>query len=124
MKRIVLLAILFAPYLVRAQKFFVEKNDEGCERPIINKLLEKNIKLVFKEDSADYIIKPIINEVRRDKARGYLLITNAKTGEIAAKTEQESAVSTVYNGLQNPKVRVVNKIVDRSLLKTIEGLTK
>lgn len=124
MKKLLLLISLCLPGSLMAQKFFVEKTIEGTERPIINKLIESDYKIVFKEDSADYTIKTVINEVRKDKARGYLIIVNPKSGEMVAKTEQESANSNVYNGLQNAKVRVVNKIVDRYLLKTISGLVK
>lgn len=79
MKKIILITLLlFAGLTSKAQKFYVEKTDDGFEQPIIDKLLADNFKVTFKKDSADYVIMCTIVKTRMQRSSGSIAIVNNK----------------------------------------------
>ncbi len=107
-----------------AQKFYVEKAEGGSEQVIVNRMLEKGYHLTFKEDSADYIIKPNIKTMTLGRARGGLLIINAKSGEIVTKTKEVLGTTKLANGYDNPVSAVLKKISKKYLFDTLSTLVK
>ncbi|WP_343302893.1 hypothetical protein AAHN97_15205 [Chitinophaga niabensis] len=117
----IFLVLTFSTY---AQKFFVEKADGGSEKVIIDKLLEENIQVTFKEDSADYTLKSNIKKMSLGRAKGNILIIENKTGNLYGKTTDTWGSARLVNGYDNPVADVLRRICKKSLMALIAPLKR
>ena len=123
MKRNILLTLLlFIGLTSKAQKFYVEKTDNGYEQPIIDKLLSDNFKVTFKKDSADYIIMCIIGKTGMGRASGSIAIVNNKNGNLLVKSKEVTGQTAMWNGYANPKMACMKKIADKYLTDLIKSV--
>ena len=122
MKRNILLTLLlFIGLASKAQKFYVEKTDNGYEQPIIDKLLSDNFKITFKKDSADYIIMCVISKTGMGRASGSIAIVNNKSGDLLVKSKEVTGQTAMWNGYANPKMACMKKIADKYLTELINS---
>lgn len=119
---VVVLVSIFST--VSAQKFYVEKTDNGYEQPIIDKLILENYQVNFKQDSADYTIKCIIGKTGMGRAKGSVAIINNKTGDLIGKTKEVNGQTAITNGYANPKMIAMKKIADKYLIKLLKDKVK
>lgn len=124
MKRFVLLAALFAPCLVKAQKFYVEPADKGAEKVIVDKLLASDYRVTFKQDSADYIIKSNVKRMSMGRARGGIMVVDARSGDLISKSKDLWGAAKLANGYDNPVADVLKKTSGRYLIEMIDKLKK
>jgi len=122
MKRYILLTLLlFIGLTSKAQKFYVEKTDNGYEQPIIDKLLSENFKVTLKKDSADYIILCVIGKTGMGRASGSIAIAN-KNGDLLVKSKEVTGQTAMWNGYENPKMACMKKIADKYLTDIIKSI--
>lgn len=122
---IALLVVLVSVFsTVSAQKFYVEKTDNGYEQPIIDKLILENYKITFKQDSANYTIKCIIGKTGMGRAKGSVALINNKSGDLIGKTKEINGQTAITNGYANPKMIAMKKIADKYLVKLIKEKVK
>ncbi|GAA0561910.1 hypothetical protein [Chitinophaga japonensis] len=124
MKKIILLALILLPGAAFAQKFYVEKSNNGAEQVVINKLLERNFKVTFRADSADYIIRPNIVGKSMGRAKGNILIINSKTGSVVASTKEMWGSARITNGFDNPTADALRKICKKYLERELTKITE
>jgi len=125
-KKLIVLVVVLASIFstVSAQKFYVEKTDNGYEQPIIDKLILENYQVNFKQDSADYTIKCIIGKTGMGRAKGSVAIINNKTGGLIGKTKEVNGQTAITNGYANPKMIAMKKIADKYLIKLLKDKVK
>lgn len=119
MKRVLLFILLGVPASCLAQKFYVPLSNDRIEQPIIDKLLETDHEVVFNEDSADFIIRPMVTNQALSSAKGYIVITN-RNGDIVAKSKEYGSLGSSWN--TSPGTSVVRKIANKALPKLISSL--
>ncbi|GAA0561901.1 hypothetical protein [Chitinophaga japonensis] len=119
MKKVLLFILLALPASCWAQKYYVPLSEDRIEQPLIDRLLETKHQIVFKEDSADYIIRSMITYQALSSAKGYIVITD-KSGQIVAKSKEYGSLGSSWN--TSPGSAVIKKIANKNLLKIISSL--
>ncbi|MFY7731978.1 MAG: hypothetical protein ACOVSR_00750 [Bacteroidia bacterium] len=109
---------------VNAQKFYVEKTDNGYEQPIIDKLISEGYKISFKKDSADYTVMCIIGKTGMGRAKGSVAIIDNKSGDLLIKSKEVGGQTAIWNGYANPKMIAMKKISDDYLIDMIKKIIK
>lgn len=122
MRKIIFILIIIFPQLLKAQKIFVAPTNDHFEQPLIDKLIAAGRQVVFKEDSADLIVRPMITLQKFSSAKGYILVTDRRTGATLAKSKEYGSVGSSFN--TSPGTSVVQKIANKSLLNTLEEVAK
>lgn len=122
MKKLILLIILYLPISVIAQKIYVEKADGGAEKVLIDKLLTTKYQVTFKEDSADYILKTNVKKMSLGRAKGGVILVNAKSGALISKSKDIMGSAKLANGYDNPVADVLRKTAKKYLVEMIEKL--
>lgn len=111
-------------HTVNAQKFFVEKTENGYEQPIIDKLISENYKISFIKDSANYTVMCIIEKTGMGRAKGSVAIIDNKTGDLLLKSKKVGGQTAIWNGYANPKMVAMKKIADDYLMDMIKKIQK
>lgn len=128
MKKVfIIISLIFFANILSAQTFYVEKNSEGFEQPIIDKLLELNKKITTKQENSDYTIQCIISKTGMGRAKGSITILETKTGNLLLKSKLVNGQTTAFNGYANPKMITMKKIANdylADLLLELEKLKK
>lgn len=125
MKKFIFLSFFFFVFASAfSQVYYIEKTDDGYEQPIIDKLLEFGIKTNAKQENSDYTIKCVISKPGAFKAKGYVLISDSKTGDFIAKSTEAKGRTTAFNGYASPKILVMRKIADDYLSNLVTQLRK
>lgn len=107
-----------------SQKFYVEKTDNGYEQPIIDKLISKNYKITFKQDSATYTLKCIIGKTGMGRAKVSVALINNKSGDLLGQTSEVNGQTAITNAYANPKMIATKKIADKYLIDLINKYVK
>jgi hypothetical protein len=125
-KNLIALTILFFLNIcsVNAQKFYVEKTDNGYEQPIIDKLISENYKISFKKDSANYSIMCIVGKTGMGRAKCSVAIIDNKSGDLLFKSKEVGGQTAIWNGYANPKMVAMKKIADNYLIDLIKKINK
>ena len=118
--------LLVVGSVASAQTFYVEKTLEGYEQPIIEKLLALNKKTTTEPKTSDYTIICIITERGgpHKRARGYVKILDTKTGNMLARSEESKGVSSAFNGMENPRLNLMERQAKNYLENLLSELKK
>lgn len=122
MKLLLIFVFTLVQFTAVAQKFYIEQADKGAEKVIIDKLLENKVHITFKQDSADYTIRPNVKKMTLGRARGGIIIINQKTGEIVSKSADLWGSSRLVNGYDSPTSDVLSRTSKKYLMKMIKEL--
>jgi len=120
----ILAMLLLNIYSTNAQKFYVEKTENGYEQPIIDKLISENCKISFKKDSANYTVMCIIGKTGMGRAKGSVAIIDNKSGDLLVKSKEVTGQTAIWNGYANPKMVAMKKIADDYLIDMIKKVKK
>jgi hypothetical protein len=82
--------------------------------------LKENYKVIFKEDSANYTIKCLIEKTGMGRAKCSIIIINPKTGELLAKSKEVGGQTAMWNGYENPKKKAMDKLAKHDLIDLIK----
>ncbi|PWJ58438.1 hypothetical protein CLV98_104298 [Dyadobacter jejuensis] len=116
---------LLASLSCKAQKFFVAPTEKGFESKIIDKMKYKGYQLVDQKQDADYLIECLVDGQYKavkfgSMFKGFVKISDRKTGQELARTKEVGKSPSVYNGFQaGPKIMAV--IAEKYLIKTIDS---
>jgi hypothetical protein len=93
-----LLGVTF--YSSRAQKFFLQPTDKNIEQKVREKMDYDGYKLVKEEKDADYKVECLIQTVStvNMKYKGYIRVTNLKTGKEVGRTKELTKKATAFRG--------------------------
>lgn len=100
--------------------FYVENIEGGFEKPIIDILESNNYKIVFKENSADFIIKGNASNAGVGRAKASVMLIDNKSGELLGRTKEYKGQTTIFNGYANPKMLAIKKVTKNHLLDLIK----
>jgi hypothetical protein len=101
MKRLILtLSGVFLLLTAKAQKFYIQPTPKKYETKVQEKLSYDGYSLVTSETEADYKIECLIETVSafNGKYRGYIRVTNLKTGKEAGRTKEITRKATMFRG--------------------------
>lgn len=115
-----LVTILFSlvGYLGYSQSFFVEKNIDGFEQPILNKLIELKEEVSINQQSSEYTIQCTVTTSGMGRAKGFISIFDNKTGKLLVKSKTVTGQTSAFNGYASPKMNVMKKIA-KNYLETL-----
>jgi hypothetical protein len=116
--------MVFACTYAKSQKFYVEKTDGGFEKPIIEALMLKNIKVSFKKDSSDYTLTCMVGKTGMGRSKCSIYVINSVSGDVIAKSKEVNGQTAAWNGYANPSMLAVKRIADKYLLDLIKTLIK
>jgi hypothetical protein len=87
-------------YSSKAQKFFLQPTEKNIEQKVREKMDYDGYKLVKEEKEADYKVECLIQTVStiNVKYKGYIRVTNLKTGEEVGRTKELSKKATAFRG--------------------------
>jgi hypothetical protein len=87
-------------YSSPAQKFFIQPTEKNVEQKVREKMDYDGRKLVKDEKDADYKVECLIQTVSTVNVRykGYIRVTNLKTGEEVGRTKELSKKATAFRG--------------------------
>lgn len=123
MKKLLLLAAILLPTLTFAQKFYVTPTEKQYELPVTQTLSYQGVEVVANREEADYVIDCLLAPKGGGNYKGYLKITDAKTGKELAKSKEVSKSAAAMNGF-NPGKRIFEVIAKKHLTGLIEGIKK
>lgn len=106
------------------QKYFVEHSEIGFEQPVIDKLVASGFVVIFKQDSADYLVKCVISKAGFATARGYVAIIDLRTGKQIWRTSEAKGSTNAFNGYANARTNVMQRVADRYLIDAVKNSLK
>ncbi len=124
MKKLIVIGVLLVCFKANAQKFYVEKTDNGYEKAVIEKLLENKYQITFLKDSSNYTVMCLIGKTGMGRATGSLVIVDTKTGQLVEKSKETNGQTAIWNSYANPRMLAVQKASDKYLLSMISDLIK
>jgi hypothetical protein len=111
-----------------AQTFFVEPSEKGFESKIIDKMKYNGYKLSDTKEGSDFTIQCFLDGHYNywkfgPMFRGYVKISDSKTGDEVSRTKEVGKSPNIYNGMQaGPKIMSV--IADKYLIPELNKLPK
>ncbi|MNT13154.1 hypothetical protein D3C72_1481130 [compost metagenome] len=101
MKRLIFTILLgSAFYYADAQKFYIQTTDKGYETKVQEKMNYDGYSLVSSEREADYKIECLVATISAAnlKYKGYIRVTDIKTGKEVGRTKEISKKATIFRG--------------------------
>ena len=128
MKHILLIFALFLLLgtMSYAQTYYV-KPENGIEQPIINKLIDLKQNVTMKRENSDYTIDcSNIILIRSLKAKGFVIITDSKTGNVLAKSDEITGAVSDWGKMagKDARYKATEKFSDKYLSEMILKLKK
>ena len=125
-KALITLVALAISSFAFSQAYFV-KGDADVTQSLVGKMIDLNQKVTTQQANADYIIdcSNILSKNGMD-AEGFIMVTEAKTGNIIAKSQSASASISSKDKLEGktPQAKVAKKIADKYLVDMLAKCKK
>lgn len=126
LKLLILALSLLLGTMSYGQTYYVKPKD-GIEQPIINKLIDFKQNVTMKQENSDYTIDcSNIVLIRSLKAKGFVIITDSKTGNLLAKSDEITGAINDWSKLagKDARYRATEKFSDKYLSEMILKLKK
>lgn len=114
-KILVFVFLIFFTNSLFSQTFFVEKNPDGFEQPILDRLIELNRKVSLSQQTSDYTIQCTVTNSGMGRAKGFITIYDSRSGLLLLKSEKAHGQTSAFNGYASPKMNVMKKIAKKDL---------
>ncbi len=109
-----------------AQTYYVKPKD-GIEQPIINKLIDLKQNVTMKQENSDYTIDcSNIVLIRSLKAKGFVIITDSKTGNVLGKSDEITGAINDWGKMagKDARYKATEKFSEKYLSEMILKLKK